>query len=300
MHREQLSYQMLTDAAKNENMTFANLLGGAVLEEVVRRISLSDYQENLWLRNGTIIGKERYERSLVLSLEYDYVIQKLKKSDAGKSEQTLLTELAEYLIKEVFSEADYGIQFVIKSKLMKKYLQLQLQAEIEGMKIPVSIKICLLFDSKKIPRKETFTSILFPKIHISYYSYPIEGFLAENFMEVITKLELIQNIKAYYDIYYLLEHKSVDGRKVKEYIEEQCEKLQITKEKSRLDMIAGYRDYGYMKKKWKMFLRSINSKEPEWEEVIGRFICFFAPIWQAVLDDRVFFGDWMPDLNRFL
>ena len=55
-----------------------------------------------------------------------------------------------------------------------------------------------------------------------------------------------------------------------------------------------------MKKKWKVFLRSIKEKEPQWEMVIERFLCFFEPIWQAVIEDFVFFGDWMPELNRFL
>ena len=65
-------------------------------------------------------------------------------------------------------------------------------------------------------------------------------------------------------------------------------------------MIVSYRDYTYMKKKWKVFLRSIKEKEPQWEAVIERFLCFFEPIWQAVIEDLVFFGDWMPELNRFL
>ena len=111
---------------------------------------------------------------------------------------------------------------------------------------------------------------------------------------------MIQDMKVYYDIYYLLERESVDGRKVKDYIDEECENKQIKKETERLAMIASYRDYTYMKKKWKVFLRSIKEKEPQWEMVIERFLCFFEPIWQAVIEDFVFFGDWMPELNRFL
>ena len=168
------------------------------------------------------------------------------------------------------------------------------------MQIPVSLKMHLMFDEKKIPKKESFMSIVFPKPEVTYYSYPVEAFLAENFIEAVVKLELIQDMKVYYDIYYLLERESVDGRKVKDYIDEECEKKQIKKETERLAMIASYRDYTYMKKKWKVFLRSIKEKEPQWEAVIERFLCFFEPIWQAVIEDYVFFGDWMPELNRFL
>ena len=119
-------------------------------------------------------------------------------------------------------------------------------------------------------------------------------------MEVLYRMELIQNMSAYYEMYYLLDHESVDGRKVREYIDEQCTIPKLAKNKKYLDTIVGYKDYTYMKKKWKVYLRSINSTEPEWEKVMERFRRFFTPVWKAYLEDSVFFGDWMPDLNRFL
>ena len=301
MQKEQLSYEKLLEKSKETGISFSNLLGGAVLEEVVRRISVSEYGENLWLRSGTNLGIGQYEKNLKLTLEFIYIIFKLNKKNQDMTDQMFLSELLSYLSEKVFLEKyDYGICFELKSKIQKKNLQLQLLAKLGDMQVPVVVKVHLLRDGKKIPKKETFSCTMFPRIKICYNSYPAEGYLAEKYMEIITKLELIPNIGAYYDIYYLLEKESVDGRKVKEYIEEKCEELQGVKEKDRLDMIAGYKDYTYMKKKWKVFLRSINSKEPSWEKAIERFINFFEPIWRAILEDLVFFGDWMPELNRFL
>jgi len=39
MQKEQLSYEMLLEKSKDTGISFSNLLGGAVLEEIVRRIS---------------------------------------------------------------------------------------------------------------------------------------------------------------------------------------------------------------------------------------------------------------------
>ncbi len=271
MQKEQLSYEMLLEKSKDTGISFSNLLGGAVLEEIVRRISVSEYGENLWLRSGTVLGIRQYKKNLVLTLEYIYIIFKPNKKNKEMTDQMLLSELQLKLLENVFLEKnDYGILFEMKTK------------------------VHLLRDEKKIPKKENFSCMMFPNIQISYNSYPAEGYLAEKYMEIITKLELIQDIGAYYDIYYLLEKESVDGRKVREYIEDKCEELHIAKEKDRLETVAGYKDYTYMKKKWKVFLRSINSKEPSWEKAVERFINFFEPIWRAI------FGDWMPDLNRFL
>lgn len=301
MQKEQLSYEMLLEKSKETGISFSNVLGGAVLEEIVRRISVSELGENLWLRSGTVLGIKQYKKNLVLTLEYIYIIFKLNRKNKEMTDQMFLTELQSNLSEKVFLEKhDYGIHFELKSKIQKKNLMFQLVATLGEMKVPVAVKVHLLRDEKKIPKKENFTCMMFPKITIYYNSYPAEGYLAEKYMEIITKLELIQDIGAYYDIYYLLEKESVDGRKVREYIEDKCEELKIAKEKDRLEMIAGYKNYTYMKKKWKVFLRSINSKEPSWEKAVERFINFFEPIWSAILEDMAFFGDWMPDLNRFL
>lgn len=295
MQKEQLSYPLLLQKAKEEGMTFSNLMGGAVLEEIVYQIGLSAYQERLWLKNHGVLGKNQYERHLILQLEYDYVVSFEHKANREKEDRVLLEELAKGLQEEVFSamgECSY--------QLVKKCLKLQISVKLEEMLVPVSIKIQLLQEDKKVPRKEIIPSTVFPKRRISYYSYPTEAALAEYYIEIMTKLELIPDLMPYYQVYRLLEQESVDGRKVKEYIEEQCRKQQIAKTKHRLDYVMGYREYTYMKKKWKVFLRSIHSKEPAWEQVMDRFVSFFTPIWKAIMEDEIFFGDWMPELNRFL
>lgn len=299
MREKPLSYDMIFEKSKELKLTFSDLMAGAVLEEIVRRICKSEYSDVLWLRNGRVLGKEQYRKNLVLNLEYDYVIQKKLKEQ--KSENEFLLELAKELKEKLFDDcASYGVKFEVSLKQLKNHIRLNLTGNIEDMEIPVCIRIFFLKDEKLVPRKETLTCLLFPEITVTYYSYPTESLLAEHFMEIVTRLELIQDISAYYEIYYLLERKSVDGRKVKDYIEELCAKKGLSTAQNRMAMIADYQNYTYMKKKWKVFLRSVHSAEPGWEDVIDRFVKFFEPIWQAIMDDLVFFGDWMPDLNRFL
>ena len=303
MKKEQLSYELLLERAEELKIPFSNLLGGAVLEEIVRRIGLLEQGEYFWLRNGNVLGEKQYGKKLILCLEYDYVMGKSKKADGAgtQTDEIILRNLAEELKEKAWEKKEeQDFVFCQKEKFMKKILLLQIMAEFEEMQIPVSIKIYPQWVEKKIPRKEEFASVLFPQKKITYHSYPAEGILAEKYIEIITKLELIQNIGDYYEIYYLLEQGSVDGRKVKEYIEAQCKEQKVSKKSDRLEMIAGYKNYSYMKKKWKVFLRSAHAKDPSWEAAVERFLKFFEPIWRAVTEDLVFFGDWMPDLNRFL
>ena len=101
-------------------------------------------------------------------------------------------------------------------------------------------------------------------------------------------------------MYGLLGCAGVDARKVKEQIEASCAAAKLEKEWKRMEMIAEYGRYAYMKKRWNVFLRSVGKKEPFWEAVIERFLGFYEPIWQSILENAVFFGDWMPEINRFL
>lgn len=301
MQKARLTHDLILDKSKETGISFSSILGGAVLEEIARRISVSEYKENLWLKNGGVLGIGRYEKKLALKLEYVYVVFKVGRKDADKTDEMFLTELFEGLREQAFDKnEDCGILVASSYKIHRKHLLIQLCASLGDMKVPLSVRIAFLLDDEKIPKKESLPCMMFPNVSIEYCGYPAEGVLAERYVEVITKLELIQNIGAYYEIYRLLEHESVDGRKVKEYIEERCGQLRIQKETDRLDMIREYKDYSYMKKKWKTYLRGINSKEPSWEAALERFLCFFTPIWEAVQNDLVFFGDWMPELNRFL
>lgn len=297
MQNGQLSYQMILEASRAWHMPFAQVLGGAVLEEIIRRISVSCLHEELWLKNGSIIGKEQYAKHLRLTLEYACMVSK----QGDPTGLTKLSKLSSDFCDEILELEDaYGVCVHLENQSLQKFLLFELQAELEGMQVPVAVKCYLHQDDKISPRKEEFSCMMFPEVTVSYNSYPVETLLVEKYIEIITKLELLPNIGVYYDIYTLLNQKSVDGRKVREFIQDQCVYTGMFNGDKRLEIIAGYRDYTYMKKKWKVFLRSINQREPSWESVIERFLQFFGPICEAVTEDHIFFGDWMPELNRFL
>ncbi|MBO5524069.1 MAG: hypothetical protein J5986_10420, partial [Roseburia sp.] len=103
----------------------------------------------------------------------------------------------------------------------------------------------------------------------------------------------------YLQIYRILSEYSADGRHVKEKLVQLCEREHISMEEERVKELVSYREYGYMKKRWEKYLRHCGKTEPEWEEVVDKLEKFLGPIWQAVCKDEVFFGDWMPDLERF-
>lgn len=302
MQREQkITTAVLQKLSAETGLAFPKLLGAVVLEEAVRLICKSEYSGEFWLRNGNILSRENYERNLILNLEFDYVIVNSAKDLEGILPGELLKDITMHLKEEVFTAPGaQRVDFDIAIKTYPRYVRFDCIGKIEDMQVPVTIFFNCFQDEHVIPKKESFFLLAFPQEEVSYNCFQPESILAEKYIEIITKLELIQSLKSYYDVYYLLEKESVDGRKVRELISEQCDSKKVPKDNTRIEMVKTYKNYAYMKKKWKVFLRSIHSKEPAWEQVMERFISFFEPIWKAVSEDFIFFGDWMPELNRFL
>ena len=55
-----------------------------------------------------------------------------------------------------------------------------------------------------------------------------------------------------------------------------------------------------MKKRWEKYVRKQGMENVSWETVLHRIVLFLRPVWNAMCRDEVFFGDWMPDLERYL
>ena len=72
------------------------------------------------------------------------------------------------------------------------------------------------------------------------------------------------------------------------------------KQEKRIEMLESYDTYTYMKKRWEKYVRKQGIENVSWETVLHRIVLFLRPVWNAMCRDEVFFGDWMPDLERYL
>lgn len=79
--------------------------------------------------------------------------------------------------------------------------------------------------------------------------------MAENFVEILEKMELINDLSCYEEIYGILKKEALDGRKVEQQIIEIGTKRELFFGKDRLDTVLHYKDYTYMKRKWTAYLK---------------------------------------------
>jgi hypothetical protein len=135
---------------------------------------------------------------------------------------------------------------------------------------------------------------------LMYPIYAPESLLCREIYLIVERLELINDMESYYNAYRILKTESIKGRDVLEEMGELLKSAPKVKKEQRIDQIAGYRSYAYMRKRWEKYARHHGRDELKWEEVIDLILTFLKPIWHCLCSDEVFFDDWMPEIGRFI
>lgn len=262
-------------------------------EEILYQIGNQTWNESILLKNDDFLQNKKYQKVLLGSMQFftpeektEIIIDELEK---------LFTPSAES------AESEKGNLQVLFCRKGDKSNPWKIFLEIRKTPYEIPFEIHLIsfpgheiFPQKKIGvyegRKEDFT----------YNMFPPEEYLALAFYEVIKDLELIIDMSWYKEIYETLRKESVVGRKVWESLNRLITEYPIPSLEKRLDTLAGYKDYGYMKKRWKSHSRRKRESYPRWEDVVALMVQFLTPVFEGVLKDEIFLGDWMPELGRYL
>lgn len=286
---------VMIDAIKEKGeeleIPFGNLAAAFVVEKFLIRLSESGMAERFWLKNPENIGLEFYKRRLINGISFFYC------STGDKSFRMQIEEIAETLFAP---EKSSGIIWSYKITEEKRWCVIAVTAVLEQMQIPFQIKVEPLKQEKTEPIETVLQLSICSDDKISFFAYPPEYRAADAVFVMMDKLELINDMSVYEKLYDILRHEALDGRKLQFWISKKCKKHGLAVTEQRLTMLLGYRDYAYMKKKWRSYLKRENKKEPEWEKVMERLEQFIAPVWNMMCRDLIFIGDWMPELGRFL
>ena len=272
------------------DIPFANILSGYAIEVAVAMISASSYGDELWLCNYKDLGIDVYKKKPSLALSYKY---------QGKKELVdFCQQLCSDLVKKYEEEG-----FTIKeqeSGPAEKGIRISLELLLEDMYVPLVVDVEKILTSHLFPREETLRLLMENNKAVTLKLYPIEQMVALHLAEMIKQLELINQMEHYMELYDILKKYPIEGRKVKDEMVRLCEEMKIFTDEKAYSLWVTYFDYTYMKKKWKVLLRQQKREEPTWQEAFLLIKKFFEPIWQAVCKEEVFFGDWMPEIERFL
>ena len=291
----------LKEYADETGIPFSQVFAWFVCQRLFTALALSDFSNNIELLSPASFDPagsiHRLDDGLLMYYREDAHIRPEDGTVPGQRFSREIWEELLGLLKWSLENEKPKLDAKIE---IQRAGSIRLSVNYERMYIPFTVKIAPIKGTEFFPQEEYFSPIWRPDKSISYLRYPIAENAADFFMELITKLELLSEFDLYLYTYELLCQFPISGRDFQEAMLERLNERNITPDQKRMDTFASYRDYSYMKKKWKRLLRRQKLKEPEWEDMFDVLLRFLAPVWEAILIDMIYLGDWMPQLKRFL
>ena len=293
--------QKWVDKSAKDAISISDILYGLAVEDLLQRIERSPFREFLWVTNEQAIGLEAYKKKSKERIKFLYV-------ESGKKNylshvvagQAFDQDVLKLLLEELFFDESEDTKWEYHFTETEKEINLFLTYSQMEMQVPVAVSIgTSLVRTKKRKQKE-LVLLLEERRSCSYLCYSKESILAESLFEIMRKLELISDMEAYEEANQILKEYSISGRYIMEEFMLMREREPKVVSMRRLEQIASYKNYTYMKKRWQQYQRNHSCEKEDWESVLERILAFMGPIWKAFCEDEIFFDDWMPELERFL
>ena len=258
-------------------------------EEFLRRVEKSKYAENLVLKGGLFLYSITNFDSRV-TVDVDFLLRSMPNTP----------EQLEAILNEIIAE-DTGndfITFEIRSvtpiAVAKKYAGIgaSIIARIKNTKTPFGIDfgvgdvIVPYQEKRKLPTQlPDFNS---PTVN----TYSIETTIAEKLDAILSLMEFSSRMKDYYDIYYLANKFDFDGTTLTEAIKKTFENRNHNFTIEQFEQMLEFDSDDAMQKKWKAFIKKINTKTDDFETVLKTIRAFLTEPFVASIEKNEHIKRW--------
>ncbi len=288
-----INKQLLLSKTAELGIPFQNVMAGATMECLLKAISTSQLAGELWLHSADSYSMKSYSRTCVRRLSYSTVSSK----PFAETIQTF-----EALIKDALVGEGYTITACQTSETNQSAQQItfDLQLMLEDVYLPIQVSLRALTNSTAFPKEKLLLLFMENSKAITVNAFPEELAVAKDLALILHKLELIGDMSAYLRVYQTATREALEGRRLRMALQQECEALHMPLAFKPYDIWKTYGSYAYMKKQWKVLLRQQKLTSPQWEDVFAVIDRLVNPIWTSICADDIFFGDWMPELGRYL
>ncbi len=289
------------DVHKNEER-YLSIYDTAMIaaEKILKNIGETPWNDRMLLKSDAFLEDEKYQRVLLDKMEFFTPREEI--SDTIEKLESLFSSSAESkpekLQKGTSTAEELEIRFSRKGR-KGDFTKLFLEIYKAPYRIPFELHL-IPFPAHEVFLQTKSGVLRQTQENFTYRMFPPEEYLTLAFYEIIKELELIKDMSWYHGVYDMLCAESVNGRKFWESLNHLIKEYPIPSLEKRMDTLKSYRDYGYMQKRWKSHCKRKKETYPQWEDVMGLSVTFLEPVFEGVLKDEVFLGDWMPQLGRYL
>lgn len=273
--------------AKELDISTENLLAGIAREELCALFYLTEFGQELYLMPPEDLGCDSYKKKANRSLRFAYCP---KKHEAATVEEAVSGIVG--AISGVNGEDGIAAKLVGDKKI-------SLEVRLEKMRVPMKIE---LFDMSNMDIKpeEKRIKLIRNGEECPYLAYPTEADVATDITGIVKSLELIEDMSVYDKLFFNITNSPMEGKKVWRHLKEGFSASGIDLNENPLEVIYSYANDPYMKKKWDKYIKRQNIKSHDWKTIVTAIHIFIFPIYEAIVLDKPFVGDWMPELGRFL
>ena len=258
-------------------------------EEFLRRLEKSKYAENLVLKGGLFIYSLTDFDSRV-TVDVDFLLRQMPNTP-----EQLKTVLEEIIATPTGNDfITFEIKDVAPIAVAKKYAGIgaSLVAHIKNTRTPFSIDfgvgdvIVPKQEKRKIPTQlDDFDS---PTVN----TYSRETTIAEKLDAILDLMEFSSRMKDYYDIYYIANKFDFDGATLTKALKKTFENRGHAFTVEQFEQVMNFADDSAMQKKWKAFVRKINTKTDDYSNVLKTIKVFLTKPFIAAVKSKAFTEKW--------
>ena len=286
----------LKNKAKDSGRSYQLCLQLFCQEEFLRRLEKSKYAENLVLKGGLFIYSLTDFDSRV-TVDVDFLLKKIPNTP-----EQLTTVIEDIISTDTGNDfITFEIKDVAPIALAKKYagIGVSIVAHIKNTRTPFSIDfgvgdvIVPKQEKRKIPTQlDDFDA---PSVN----TYSIETTIAEKIDAILSLMEFSSRMKDYYDIYYLANKFDFDGATLTEALKKTFENRLHAFTAEQFEQVMSFDNDEAMQKKWKAFVRKIETKTDDFGKVIETINLFLAEPFKAVVENTNFTAKWSATDNEW-
>lgn len=279
----------LKNQAKEEKISFQMVLQLFAQEEFLRKLSASDFADNLILKGGMFIYTLT-EFDSRPTRDIDFLLRNLHGSlENTENTMKMICEVNtgnDFITLEVLGTEQFSVE--------KKYpgIKTHFLGHINNVRIPFSIDVGI--DDIIVPnpvKREILTRLPdfeTPKV----YTYSLESTIAEKFDAILQRMAGTSRMKDFYDIYYLSGIFNFDGTVLREAVEKTLKHRGRELNTVIFDEIREFDSNTFLNTQWRAF-EPAQSAGLEFSEALRRLEIFLKPVYESILEDSSWNADWL-------
>ena len=258
-------------------------------EEFLRRVEKSKYAENLVLKGGLFLYSITNFDSRVTT-DVDFLLRSMPNTP-----DQLETILNEIIAEDTGNDfITFEIRSVTPIAVAKKYAGIgaSIIARIKNTKTPFGIDfgvgdvIVPYQEKRKLPTQlPDFNS---PTVN----TYSIETTIAEKLDAILSLMEFSSRMKDYYDIYYLANKFDFDGAILTEALKKTFANRNHNFTIEQFQQMIEFDSDDAMQRKWKAFVKKINTKTDDFETVLKTIRAFLTEPFVASIEKNEHIKRW--------